>query len=142
MFLWTTTLNIQASRSYHQEYLYSYSYLYVFQMNHSKLIPKLSIQSPVHHTNLKVWSTEPSFKKDLRLISKDSLESDSGSFTQESKSQLEDQIRDNNMESDSLEEESLPQESLSETEEEASRKAARKEGRETLHTQNTGMDNR
>ncbi|EFB23417.1 hypothetical protein PANDA_001978, partial [Ailuropoda melanoleuca] len=110
-------------------------------MNHSKLIPKLSIQSPVHHTNLKVWSTEPPFKKDLHLISKDSLESDSGSFTQESKSQLEDQIRDNNMESDSLEEESLPQESLSETEEEASRKAARKEGREILHTQNTGMDN-
>lgn len=111
-------------------------------MSHSQLIPKLSIQSPVHHTNLKVRSTEPPFKKDLHLISKDSLESESGSFTQESKSQLEDQIQDNNMELDSLEEESLQQESLSETEEEASRKAARKEGRENPHTQNTGMDNR
>ncbi|XP_034865057.1 jhy protein homolog isoform X2 [Mirounga leonina] len=106
-------------------------------MSHSKLIPKLSIQSPVHHTNLKVRSTEPPFKKDLHLISKDSLESDSGSFTQESKSQFEDQIRgDNSMEPDSLEEESL-----SETEEEASRKVAQKDGRENLHTQNNGMDN-
>lgn len=112
-------------------------------MSHSKLIPKLSIQSPVHHTNLKVQSTEPPFKKDLHLISKDSLESDSGSFTQESKSQFEDQIRgDNSMEPDSLEEESLQQESLSETEEEASRKVAQKDGRENLHTQNNGMDNR
>ncbi|XP_035945411.2 jhy protein homolog isoform X3 [Halichoerus grypus] len=111
-------------------------------MSHSKLIPKLSIQSPVHHTNLKVQSTEPPFKKDLHLISKDSLESDSGSFTQESKSQFEDQIRgDNSMEPDSLEEESLQQESLSETEEEASRKVAQKDGRENLHTQNNGMDN-
>ncbi|XP_027981780.1 jhy protein homolog isoform X1 [Eumetopias jubatus] len=111
-------------------------------MSHSKLIPKLSIQSPVHHTNLKVRSTEPPFKKDLHLISKDSLESDSGSFIQESKSQFEDQIwGDNSMEPDSLEEESLQQESLSETEEEASRKVARKDGRENLHTQNNGMDN-
>ncbi|XP_073759971.1 jhy protein homolog isoform X3 [Callorhinus ursinus] len=111
-------------------------------MSHSKLIPKLSIQSPVHHTNLKVRSTEPPFKKDLHLISKDSLESDSGSFTQESKSQFEDQIwGDNSMEPDSLEEESLQQESLSETKEEASRKVARKDGRENLHTQNNGMDN-
>ncbi|XP_027435489.2 jhy protein homolog isoform X2 [Zalophus californianus] len=111
-------------------------------MSHSKLIPKLSIQSPVHHTNLKVRSTEPPFKKDLHLISKDSWESDSGSFTQESKSQFEDQIwGDNSMEPDSLEEESLQQESLSETEEEASRKVARKDGRENLHTQNNGMDN-
>ncbi|XP_044775554.1 jhy protein homolog isoform X3 [Neomonachus schauinslandi] len=111
-------------------------------MSHSKLIPKLSIQSPVHHTNLKVRSTELPFKKDLHLISKDSLESDSGSFTQESKSQFEDQIRgDNSMEPDSLEEESLQQESLSETEEEASRKVAQKDGRENLHTQNNGMDN-
>ncbi|XP_032724661.1 jhy protein homolog isoform X3 [Lontra canadensis] len=105
-------------------------------MSHSKLIPKLSIQSPVHHTNLKIRSTEPPFQKDLHLISKDSLESDSGSFTQESKSQLEDQIRDNNMEPDSLEEESL-----SETEEEASRKVARKNGQENLHPRSNGMDN-
>ncbi|XP_059039463.1 jhy protein homolog isoform X3 [Mustela lutreola] len=105
-------------------------------MSHSKLIPKLSIQSPVHHTNLKIRSTEPPFQKGLHLISKDSLESDSGSFTQETKSQLEDQIRDNNMEPDSLEEESL-----SETEEEASRKVARKNGRENLHPRSNGMDN-
>ncbi|XP_057606712.1 jhy protein homolog isoform X2 [Hippopotamus amphibius kiboko] len=108
-------------------------------MSHSKLIPKLSIHSPVHHTNLKVQSTEPPFKKeDLRLISKDSLESDSESLTQEIKSQskLEDQIQDNNMEPDSLEEESL-----SETEEEASRKAAQRTTKENLHTQDAGGNN-
>ncbi|XP_023094974.2 jhy protein homolog isoform X1 [Felis catus] len=104
-------------------------------MSHSKLIPKLSIRSPVHHTSLKVQSTEPPFKKDLHLISKDSLESDSESFTQESKSQsgLGNPIQDN-MEPDSLEEESL-----SETEEEASRKAAQKDSKENLHTQNDGI---
>ncbi|XP_039073619.1 jhy protein homolog isoform X1 [Hyaena hyaena] len=105
-------------------------------MSHSKLIPKLSIRSPIRHTNLKVQSTEPPFKKDLHLIAKDSLESDLESFTQERKSQseLEDQIQDN-MEPDSLEEESL-----SETEEEASRKVAQKDGKETLHTQNKGTN--
>ncbi|XP_025784803.1 jhy protein homolog isoform X3 [Puma concolor] len=109
-------------------------------MSHSKLIPKLSIRSPVHHTSLKVQSTEPPFKKDLHLISKDSLESDSESFTQESKSQSElgNPIQDN-MEPDSLEEESPQLESLSETEEEASRKAAQKDGKENLHTQNDGI---
>lgn len=107
-------------------------------MSHSKLIPKLSIRSPVHHTSLKVQSTEPPFKKDLHLISKDSLESDSESFTQETKSQsgLGNPIQDN-MEPDSLEEESL-----SETEEEASRKAAQKDGKENLHTQNDGIYSR
>ncbi|XP_055404400.1 jhy protein homolog isoform X3 [Bubalus kerabau] len=102
-------------------------------MSHSKFIPKVSIQSPVHHTNLKVQSTEPSFKKeDLHLISKDSLESDSESPTQKIKfqSDLEDQIQDNDMEPDSLEEENL-----SETEEEASRKAAQRTKKENLHTQ-------
>ncbi|XP_029064837.1 jhy protein homolog isoform X1 [Monodon monoceros] len=104
-------------------------------MIHRKLIPKLSIQSPVHHTNLKVQSTEPPFKKeDLHSISKDSLESDSESLTQEIKSQskLEDQIQDNDMEPDSLEEENL-----SEMEEEASRKAAQR----NLHTQDAGANN-
>ncbi|XP_059960993.1 jhy protein homolog isoform X3 [Mesoplodon densirostris] len=104
-------------------------------MIHSKLIPKLSIQSPVHHTNLKVQSTEPPFKnEDLHWISKDSLESDSESLTQEIKSQskLEDRIQDNDMEPDSLEEENL-----SETEEEASRKAAQR----NLHTQDAGANN-
>ncbi|KAM9767371.1 jhy protein homolog isoform 3-T3 [Dama dama] len=107
-------------------------------MSHSKFIPKLSIQSPVH-TNLKVQSTEPSFKKeDLHLISKDSLESDSESPTQKikSRSQLEDQIQDNDMEPDSLEEENL-----SETEEEASRKAAQRTCEENLHTQDAGAIN-
>ncbi|XP_068845407.1 jhy protein homolog isoform X3 [Capricornis sumatraensis] len=108
-------------------------------MSHSKFIPKLSIQSPVHHTNLKVQSTEPSFKKeDLHLISKDSLESDSESPTQKikSRSELEDQIQDNDMEPDSLEEESL-----SEMEEEASRKAAQRACKENLHTQDAGAIN-
>ncbi|XP_043751257.1 jhy protein homolog isoform X3 [Cervus elaphus] len=107
-------------------------------MSHSKFIPKLSIQSPVH-TNLNVQSTEPSFKKeDLHLISKDSLESDSESPTQKikSRSQLEDQIQDNDMEPDSLEEENL-----SETEEEASRKAAQRTCEENLHTQDAGAIN-
>lgn len=108
-------------------------------MSHSKFIPKLSIQSPIHHTNLKVQSTEPSFKKeDLHLISKDSLESDSESPTQKikSRSDLEDQIQDNDMEPDSLEEESL-----SEMEEEASRKAAQRACKENLHTQDAGAIN-
>nr|XP_020734174.1 uncharacterized protein C11orf63 homolog isoform X2 [Odocoileus virginianus texanus] len=107
-------------------------------MSHSKFIPKLSIQSPVH-TNLKVQSTKPSFKKeDLHLISKDSLESDSESPTQKIKSwsELEDQIQDNDMEPDSLEEENL-----SETEEEASRKAAQRACEENLHTQDAGAIN-
>ncbi|VFV39747.1 Hypothetical predicted protein [Lynx pardinus] len=109
-------------------------------MSHSKLIPKLSIRSPVHHTSLKVQSTEPPFKKDLHPISKDSLESDSESFTQESKSQsgLGNPIQDN-MEPDSLEEESPQPESLSETEEEGSRKTAQKDGKENLHTHNDGI---
>ncbi|XP_029813021.1 jhy protein homolog [Suricata suricatta] len=103
-------------------------------MSHGKLFPKRSVQSPIHHTNLKVQSAEPPFKKDSHLMAKDSLESDSESFTQESKSrsELEDLIQDN-MEPDSLEEESL-----SETEEEASRKVAQKDSKETLHTQNNG----
>ncbi|XP_047609962.1 jhy protein homolog [Phacochoerus africanus] len=108
-------------------------------MSHSKLIPKLSIQSPVHHTNLKVQSTEPPFKKeDLHLISKDSLESGSESLTQEIKcqSELEDRMQDNDMEPDSLEEDSL-----SETEEEASRKAAQVASKENLYTRNAGANN-
>ncbi|XP_036077320.1 jhy protein homolog isoform X4 [Rousettus aegyptiacus] len=107
-------------------------------MSHSKLIPKLSSQSPVHHINLKPQSTETPFEKeDLHLISKDSLESDSESFTQEIKAQseLEDQIQDNIMEPDSLGEESPPQDSLSETEEEASRKAAQTASKDNAHTQ-------
>ncbi|XP_004427250.1 PREDICTED: uncharacterized protein C11orf63 homolog [Ceratotherium simum simum] len=112
-------------------------------MSHSKLIPKLSIQPPVHHTNLKVQSTEPPFKKeDLHLISKDSLESDSESFPQEIKSQseLEDRIQGNGMDADSLEEESPLQESLSETEEEASREAAQVANKEILQTQDSSAD--
>ncbi|XP_046927727.1 jhy protein homolog isoform X3 [Lynx rufus] len=109
-------------------------------MSHSKFIPKLSIRSPVHHTSLKVQSTEPPFKKDLHPISKDSLESDSESFTRESKSQsgLGNPIQDN-MEPDSLEEESPQPESLSETEEEGSRETAQKDGKENLHTHNDGI---
>nr|XP_044608508.1 jhy protein homolog isoform X3 [Equus asinus] len=113
-------------------------------MSHSRLIPKCSTQSPTHHTNLKAQSSEPPFKKeDLDLISKDSLESDSESLTQEIKSQseLEDRIQGNDMEADSLEEESPLQESLSETEEEASRKAAQTASKDNLQTRDSGAKN-
>ncbi|XP_014386212.1 PREDICTED: uncharacterized protein C11orf63 homolog isoform X1 [Myotis brandtii] len=95
-------------------------------MSHGKLIPRLSIQSPVHRASLKVQATEPPFQKeDLPLISKDSLEADSESLSPQSASQAErgERSQDSDMERDSLEE-SSPRDSLSETEEEASRKAA------------------
>lgn len=112
-------------------------------MSKSKLIPKLSIQSPVHHTNLNVQSSDPLVKKeDLNVISQDSLESDSESLTQEFKSQseLEDQIQDEDVEPDSLED-SPQRESLSETEEEASRKVAQMATQGDLQTQDNGMNN-
>ncbi|XP_037361373.1 jhy protein homolog isoform X2 [Talpa occidentalis] len=112
-------------------------------MSHSKLVPKFSSQSPVHHSNLKVKSTEPPFnKEDLQVISKDSLESDSESVTQgiKSQSRLEGRIQNKDMEADSLEEESLVQESLSETEEEASRKAAQRASKDNLHIQDKGAN--
>ncbi|KAK2499657.1 hypothetical protein MC885_005413 [Smutsia gigantea] len=113
-------------------------------MSHCKLTPKLSSQSPILHTSLKIQSREPPFKKeDLHLISKDSLDSDSESLTQEIKSQFEPEgrILDNYMEADSLEEGSPLRESLSETEGEASFGAAQTEGREILHSQDDGMKN-
>ncbi|XP_070255873.1 jhy protein homolog isoform X3 [Myotis yumanensis] len=96
------------------------------RMSHGKLIPRLSLQSPVHRASLKVQATEPPFQKeDLPLISKDSLEADSESLSPQSASQAErgERSQDSDMERDSLEE-SSPGDSLSETEEEASRKAA------------------
>ncbi|XP_063112024.1 jhy protein homolog isoform X2 [Cavia porcellus] len=94
-------------------------------MSNSQLIPKLSVHSPVHRTNLSVQSSDPPFKENLNLISKDSLESDSESLAHENKSQSElDQIQDKDMEPDSLEEESPAQENLSETEDEAEETAA------------------
>ncbi|XP_054435399.1 jhy protein homolog [Pteronotus mesoamericanus] len=113
-------------------------------MNHSKLIPKLSMQSPVYHANLKVQSTKLPFKKeDVHLILKDSLEANSESLTQEidSQSEREDRIQDDNVETDSLEEGSHPQDSLSETEEEASRKAARVASKDNLHTGDSDAKN-
>ncbi|XP_015418758.1 PREDICTED: uncharacterized protein C11orf63 homolog isoform X1 [Myotis davidii] len=95
-------------------------------MSHGKLIPRLSIQSPVHRASLRVQATEPPFQKeDSPLISKDSLEADSESLSPKSASQAErgERSQDSDMERDSLEE-SSPGDSLSETEEEASRKAA------------------
>ncbi|XP_036210307.1 jhy protein homolog isoform X2 [Myotis myotis] len=95
-------------------------------MSHGKLIPRLSIQSPVHRASLKVQATEPPYQKeDLPLISKDSLEADSESLSPKSAPQAErgERSQDSDMERDSLEE-SSPGDSLSETEEEASRKAA------------------
>ncbi|KAG8522236.1 Jhy protein [Galemys pyrenaicus] len=111
-------------------------------MSHSKLVPTFSIQSPVHHSNLKVKSTEPPFDKDLQVISKDSLESDSESVTQgiKSQSRLEGRMQTKDMEADSLEEESLVQESLSETEEEASRKVAQRASKDCTHIQPKGAN--
>ncbi|XP_015855212.2 jhy protein homolog isoform X2 [Peromyscus maniculatus bairdii] len=96
-------------------------------MSKYKPVPKLSSQSPVHHTNLRTQPSGSAFKKeDLSQISKDSLESDSESLPQDIKvqSKVEDQIQDKNMEPDSLEEDSPDQESLSEPDEEVNRKAA------------------
>ncbi|XP_007948138.1 jhy protein homolog [Orycteropus afer afer] len=113
-------------------------------MSYSKVTPKLSIQSPVHHSKLSVQSTVRSVMKEgLHLISKDSLETDSESASQEIKSQseLEDRIQDNDMEPDSLEEESPQEESLSETEEEVSRKVAQMANKENHQTQASGLSN-
>uniref|UniRef100_A0A8C2YTF4 Junctional cadherin complex regulator n=1 Tax=Chinchilla lanigera TaxID=34839 RepID=A0A8C2YTF4_CHILA len=107
-------------------------------MSNSKLIPKLSLQSPVHRTNLSVQSSDSLFKKDLNLISKDSLESDSESLTQKSQSELENQIQDKDMEPDSLEEESPAQESLSETEEQGGETAAQMAWEEDRSAQDRG----
>lgn len=99
-------------------------------MSKYKPVPKLSTQSPVHHTNLRTQPSVSAFKEeDLNRISKDSLESDSESLPQEMKSQSEavDQIQDKNMEPDSLDEGSL-----SETEEEVNRKAANGASKDNL----------
>ncbi|XP_010616341.1 jhy protein homolog isoform X1 [Fukomys damarensis] len=110
-------------------------------MSNSKLIPKLSIQSPVHHNNLNVQSSDRPFKKDLNLISKDSLESDSESLTHENKSQSElDQIQDKDIEPDSLEE-SPAQESLSETEGETEKTAAQMAREEDYSAQDNDGSN-
>ncbi|XP_058145024.1 jhy protein homolog isoform X2 [Dasypus novemcinctus] len=112
-------------------------------MSNSKVIPKFSTQSPVHHTNFNVQSTDPPFKNnDLHLISKDSLESDSESLTQEIKSQSQlGGIQDNDMDTDSLEEESRGQGSLSDTDEQASRATAQMASRKALHTQDKDARN-
>ncbi|XP_052613273.1 jhy protein homolog isoform X3 [Peromyscus californicus insignis] len=104
-------------------------------MSKYKPVPKLSSQSPVHHTNLRTQPSGRAFKKeDLSQISKDSLESDSESLPQEIKAQskVEDQIQDKNMEPDSLEEDSPDQDSLSEPEEEVNRIAAHGANKEDL----------
>ncbi|XP_030684901.1 jhy protein homolog isoform X2 [Nomascus leucogenys] len=115
-------------------------------MSKSKLIPTLSIQSPVRHTNLNAQSTHPPLKKeDLHRISKDSLESDSESLTQEimCHSEFDDRIRDNGLEPDSLDEEESPRRgSLHETEEEASGKAAQMACKQNHHTWDQGAKNR
>jgi hypothetical protein len=114
-------------------------------MSNNRLIPKLSIQSPVLHANLNIQSSNSPFKKeDLTLISKDSLESDSESLTQEIKSLsgIEDRVQDKDMEPDSLEEDSPGQESLSETEEEASRKAAQRAREKDSHALDSGVNHR
>ncbi|XP_043852600.1 jhy protein homolog [Dromiciops gliroides] len=97
-------------------------------MNNIKLVPKFSIHPPVHHTNLKVRSSEPPLNKDLHQIFQDSLESDSEIPIQEIKfqSDLQKQNQDHEslmkevfeeMEPDSLEEESPQFQNLNESEE-------------------------
>ncbi|XP_006834059.1 PREDICTED: uncharacterized protein C11orf63 homolog [Chrysochloris asiatica] len=110
----------------------------------SKLTPKLSIQSPVHHSKLNAQSTIRSFKKEgVHLISKDSLESDSEGVPQEIKSQseLEGGMQDNDMEPDSLDEEIPGGERLSETEEEVSRKVSLMAGKKKHQIQGNGKSN-
>ncbi|XP_029337031.1 jhy protein homolog isoform X2 [Mus caroli] len=108
-------------------------------MNKYKPVPKLSSQSPVHHTNLRIPPSGRLFKKEdlLNLISKDSLESDSESLPQEAKSwsDIKDQIQDKDMEPDSLEEDSP-----SETEEAVKRKAAHNTNREDLSARDAGVN--
>ncbi|GAB1294090.1 Jhy protein [Apodemus speciosus] len=105
-------------------------------MNKYKPVPKLSSQSPVHHANLRTSPSGRPFKKDLNLISKDSLESDSESLLQEAKSwsHIKDQIQGKDMEPDSLEEDSP-----SETEGAVNRKAAHSTNRENPGAQSAGV---
>ncbi|XP_021063734.1 jhy protein homolog isoform X2 [Mus pahari] len=107
-------------------------------MNKYKPVPKLSSQSPVHHTNLRIPPSGRPFKKEdlLNLISKDSLESDTESLPQEAKSwsDIKDQIQDKDMEPDSLEEDSP-----SETEEAVNRKAAHNTNGEELGAHDAGV---
>ncbi|XP_062054389.1 jhy protein homolog isoform X2 [Lepus europaeus] len=100
-------------------------------MSQRKLIPKSSLRSPVPHPKLNFPSSDPPVKKEDLHLSKDSLESDSESLAQEmhSLSEREYQVRDNDMEPDSLEGSPGP-DSLSETQEEASRRAAEAAGEE------------
>ncbi|XP_074071410.1 jhy protein homolog isoform X5 [Macrotis lagotis] len=93
-------------------------------MNNITPVPKFSIHPPVHHTNLKVRSTEPPLNKDLHQIFQDSLEFDSEISVQEIKfhSNLQKQNQNHEslmkeMERDSLEEESPQFQNLSESEE-------------------------
>ncbi|KAM5246010.1 jhy protein homolog [Ctenodactylus gundi] len=113
-------------------------------MSKNKLIPKLSIQSPVHHANLRVQPSSPPFREeDLNLILKDSLESDSESLAHEIKSQSQPtgRIQVKDMEPDSLEEDSPGQESPSEVEEEAGTEAAQMAHEEDLPAQDAGRNN-
>ncbi|XP_055971080.1 jhy protein homolog [Sorex fumeus] len=110
-------------------------------MSQSQLVPKFSRRSPVHHTTRKGRPAQPKFPpEDVHQISKDSLELDSESLPAESQSQPEPEVwvRGKDMEADSLEEESPVQESLSETEEEASRKAAQMASKDRLLEQGPG----
>ncbi|XP_031200919.1 jhy protein homolog isoform X3 [Mastomys coucha] len=107
-------------------------------MNKYKPVPKLSSQSPIYHTNLRIPPSDRPFKKeDLNLISKDSLESDSEGLSQEAKpwSDIKDKIQDKDMEPDSLEEDSP-----SETEEAVNRKVAHNTNREDLGAHGAGVN--
>ncbi|XP_006148865.1 jhy protein homolog isoform X1 [Tupaia chinensis] len=113
-------------------------------MSRNKLIPKLSVSSPVHHANFSVQPTAPPDKKeDTHGILKDSLESNSESLIHENTTQpeLEGRGQDNDMDPDSLEEGSSGPESLSETEEEASRKVAQVASQGNLPSRDDGANN-
>lgn len=96
-------------------------------MSHSRLTPKLSAQSPVHHPKRNLPSSDPPLKNEDLHLSKDSLESDSLAPEMQSLSE-----QGNDVEPDSLEEGSPDSDSLSETQDEAGRKRVETAGQEDL----------
>ncbi|XP_044525585.1 jhy protein homolog isoform X2 [Gracilinanus agilis] len=100
----------------------------ICNMNNIKPVPKFSIHPPVHHTNLKVRSSEPPLNKDSHEVFLDSLETDSEIPIQEIKYRpdLQKENQDHEalmkevfeeMEPDSLDEESPKFENLIKSEE-------------------------
>ncbi|XP_006895667.1 PREDICTED: uncharacterized protein C11orf63 homolog [Elephantulus edwardii] len=111
-------------------------------MSHSKVTPKLSVQSPILRTKRNIQPTvQPSKKESAHLISKDSLESDLEVVLRGSKSEVEGRTQNDNMEADSLEVDSPSGETLSEMEEEARHKVAQMTSTEKHQTQGSSPNN-